>query len=134
MVLLSCQRSAQKHKQARALADQIIQNLDQESVYQRFPKKYFTKSELAPILDGIAQNCDWPNRDGKFVDFATQANIGGAKQTYFIYEYHLSCDSLRFILAMNMEREKPELMGFNVEPLEKENPLIINPEKQLKNR
>ena len=45
----------------------------------------------------------------------------------------MKCDSLRFVLSINMENE-PELMGFHIEPLESENKMILFPEKQLKNR
>ena len=45
----------------------------------------------------------------------------------------MKCDSLRFILSFNTEDE-PELMGFKFEPIETENPMILFPEKQLKNR
>lgn len=123
----------QKLNKAQALTDQIIENLDQKTVYEKFPPKYFPQEQLEPILGGIRQNCDWKKRDGKFVDFFNQTNIGGINQTAFIYEYYMKCDSLRFILSVNMEDE-PELMGFNIEPIEKENPLILFPQKQLKNR
>ena len=126
-------KTIQRANKAQELADSVIENLDTESVYSKFPEKYFPKEQIQPILGGIKQNCDWKNRDGKFVDFFSHKNIGGIDQTAFIYEYYLKCDSLRFILSVNMENE-PELMGFNIEPLENENQMILFPEKQLKNR
>ena len=129
----SAWKTIQKANDAQELADNIIENLDTENIYSKFPEKYFPKEQIQPILGGIKQNCDWKNRDGKFVDFFSQKNIGGINQTAFIYEYYMKCDSLRFILSVNMENE-PELMGFRVEPLENENPMILFPEKQLKNR
>lgn len=126
-------QSYQKQLKAQAIADNIIENLDNQEIHQAFPEKYFPQDELETLLDGIRENCDWKNRDGKFVDFFSQKNIGGIDQTAFIYEFYLSCDSLRFVLSLNMEKE-PELMGFNIEPLEKENTMILFPKKQLKNR
>ena len=126
-------KNMQKLEKAQALTDNIMENLDQTSVYPKFNEKYFPKDKLEPILGGIRQNCDWKKRDGKFVDFFNQKNIGGIDQTAFIYEYYLQCDSLRFILSVNMEDE-PELMGFTIEPLENENTMILFPEKKLKNR
>jgi len=123
-----------KHNKAQAIADNIIEKLDDPSVYDEFPEKYFPKDQLKPILGELIPNCDWKNRDGKFVDFVTVGDIGGVNQTGFIYEYYLSCDSLRFILMFNMETENPELRGLLVEPIEKENKLIVFPSKQLKNR
>jgi len=128
------EKAMEKHNKAQALADNIIEKLDDPSIYNEFPEKYFPREQLKPILDDLIPNCDWKNRDGKFVDFVTIGTIGGVDQTGFIYEYYLSCDSLRFILMFNMETENPELRDLLVEPLEKENKLIIYPSKQLKNR
>ena len=116
-----------------AKSDSIIENLDQESVFSHFPKKYFPEDQIYVLLGTMTLNCDWKNRDGKFVDYFTMGNIGGVDQVSFIYEYYLDCDSLRFILTYNLDDE-PELMGFHIEELEKENPMVIFPEKQLKNR
>lgn len=123
----------QKQNEAQAIADRVIQNLATEDVYKEFSEKYFPKDQLESYIGGIKQNCDWDSRDGKFVDFCSIKNIGGIDQTAFIYEYYLDCDSLRFILSMNMENE-PELMGFNIEQIENQNSMILFPEKQLKNR
>ena len=79
-----------------------MENLDQPNVYEKFPPKYFPKTQLEPFLSGLRQNCDWKNRDGKYVDFFNQVNVGGINQTAFIYEYYMKCDSLRFILSVNM--------------------------------
>lgn len=126
-------RKMQKFNLLQEQANYIMENLDNPNIGEKFPAKYFPKEQLDPIISGIRQNCDWKNKDGKFVDFFTSKNIGGVDQTAFIYEYYLKCDSLRFILSFNVEDE-PELMGFNVEPIETENKMILFPEKQLKNR
>ena len=123
----------QKQNKAQAIADGIIEYLTSDNIYKEFPEQYFPKEQLEPIIGGIKQNCNWQNRDGKFVDFFAHKRIGGIDQTAFIYEYYLDCDSLRFIISMNMENA-PELMGFNIEPLENKNPMILFPRKQLKNR
>ena len=126
-------KKMQKFNLAQEQANYVIENLDKQNIEEKFPAKYFPKEQLQPILGGIRQNCDWKNKDGKFVDFFTQKNIGGNDQVSFIYEYYMKCDSLRFILSFNIEDE-PELMGFKFEPIETENPMILFPEKQLKNR
>ena len=116
-------------------ADYIIENLDKDIVLQKFPEKNFqNREQLKNIVGGISQNCDWRNRDGKFVDFCTMKEIGGIYSTAFIYEYYLKCDSLRFILIYYMDKDKPELFKMNIEPLKTENKMIIFPEKELKNR
>jgi hypothetical protein len=58
-------------------------------------------------------------------------NVGGTDQTAFIYEYFLDCDSLRVILIYNMIKNSPEIFKINLEPIEKENQMIIDPSKQL---
>ena|SRR5690606_10298083 len=120
---------------AQKNADYIIENLDNENVLKEFPDKNFSdKTQIQQIIAGISQNCDWKKRDGKFVDFFTMKNIGGADQIAYIYEYYLKCDSLRFILTYDIDNEKPELYRLDIQPLEESNPMIIFPEKQLKNR
>ena len=126
-------RKMQKLNLAQEQANYIIENFDNPNIGEKFPVKYFPKEKLEPILGGIRQNCDWKHKDGKFVDFFNAKNIGGIDQISFIYEYHMKCDSLRFILSYNVEDE-PELMGLKFEPIEVENPMILFPEKQLKNR
>ncbi|MGB5287448.1 MAG: hypothetical protein WBN42_03090, partial [Ignavibacteriaceae bacterium] len=69
-----------------------------------------------------------------FVDFFTIGTIGKVNQTGFIYEYYLKCDSVRVILVFDMEKESPELIAFNMEPIENKNKYIVNPENQLINR
>ena len=135
IILLTGQESRTIDLQAieSGVSDYIVKNLDQTNITEKFPTKYFPKEQIEPILAGIRQNCDWKNKDGKFVDFFTSKNIGGIDQTAFIYEYYMKCDSVRFILSFSVEDE-PELMGLNFEPIEKENKMILFPEKQLKNR
>ena len=124
-----------RNKLAEQNANFIIENLDKEEVLNEFPEVNFKdREQLKSLLGGIKENCEWKNRDGKFVDFFTMKDIGGINSTAFIYEYYLKCDSLRFILIYNVDRDKPELFKLNIEPLETENKMIIFPEKQLKNR
>jgi hypothetical protein len=125
----------QKSKIAQENADYIITNLDNENVIKEFPEVNFPdRQQLMGIIGGLKENCDWKNRDGKFVDFFTMTEVGGINSIAYIYEYYLTCDSLRFILIYNLDKDKPELFKLNIEPLETENPMIIFPEKQLKNR
>jgi hypothetical protein len=123
------------NKLAEKNANYIIENLDKEEIFKEFPESNFKdREQLKNLLGGIKQNCNWSKRDGKFVDFCTMKDIGGINSTAFIYEYYLKCDSLRFILIYNVDKEKPELFKMNIEPIEVENKMIIFPEKQLKNR
>ena len=123
----------QERDKAHKHADHIIQNLNKDEIYQEFPEKYFKKEQLRSTLGELTSNCDWDNRDGKYVDFFSMRNVGANDNLSFIYEYYLDCDSLRFILTYEMA-EEPTLKKINIEPIEVKNPLILYPEKQLKNR
>lgn len=128
-------KKVKKFNIAQQNADFIIQNIDKLNVINEFPDNNFPdKSQIQNLVEGISQNCDWQNKDGKFVDFFTMKNIGGIDQAAYIYEYYLKCDSLRFILTYDMDKEKPELLRFDIQPLEEPNEMILFPEKQLKNR
>jgi hypothetical protein len=128
-------KKLERNKLAEQNANFIIENLDKEEVLKEFPEINFKdRQQLKNLLGGIKENCEWNNRDGKFVDYFTMKDIGGINSTAFIYEYYLKCDSLRFILIYNVDKDKPELFKMNIEPLETENKMIIFPEKQLKNR
>lgn len=128
-------KKLERNNIAEKNANYIIENLDNDEVYKEFPEANFKdREQLKNLLEGIKKNCEWKNRDGNFVDFCTMKDIGGINSTAFIYEYYLKCDSLRFILIYNVDKDKPELFKMNIEPLETENKMIIFPEKQLKNR
>lgn len=128
-------KKVERNNLAQENADYIIENLNKKEVLNEFPETNFKdRQQLENLLGGISQNCEWNNRDGKFVDFFTMKDIGGINSTAFIYEYYLKCDSLRFILIYKVDKDKPELFKMNIEPLETENKMIIFPEKQLKNR
>ena len=122
-----------KHRKARDIADDVIVNLVEEDIYDRFLEEYFQREDLYPILEGFRRSCDWKARDGQFVNDVMRSNVGGTDVSVFLYEYYLNCDSLRFIITVNME-EEPILMGLDIQPIETENPLVIRPDRQLKNR
>jgi len=135
IIAYNISKKMEKVKLAEDNSKFIIENLDKEIVYKEFPDKNFpNQTQLRQILGGIKQNCDWGSRKGKFIDFCTMKNIGGTNQIAYIYEYYLKCDSLRFILIYDIDKDKPELSKFNIEPIEVENKMIIFPEKQLKNQ
>ena len=73
--------SMEKHNKAQSIADNIIENLEDPSIYDKFPEKYFPREQLSPLINYLTKDCDWENRDGKFVDFVTIGSIGTVKQT-----------------------------------------------------
>lgn len=133
VLVISCslKDKLEKHEKAMANSSFIMDNFNKESIASEFSEKHFPKEQTVQLLSDIRQNCDWENRKGKFVDFTTMLNDGKNNVAY-IYEYLLSCDSLRFILIYDIDQEEPELFNFKIEPIEKKSQFIVHPEKQLK--
>ena len=127
------QEKQEKIAKAEKDAAYIMAHLDKEEVLTHFPAASFPTSQLGPLkalISAVGPKCDWPGRQGKFVDFCSISTNGNSIIAY-IYEYFLKCDSLRFVMLYDLESKEPQLVKFQVEPLEKPNPMIIYPEKQL---
>jgi hypothetical protein len=118
------------HEKARENADFIMENLEQQTITNQFPEKYFPRQQFKPFLDTLIKNCDFKSKKGKCVDFFSITN-NGKNQTAFIYEYILRCDSLRFIYMYDLEFSEPELFKLRIEGLEQANEMILDPTKQL---
>lgn len=125
--------SIEKQNKARANADFIMQNLGKGDVISQFPEQYFPRNQFVPFLSGLAKNCDFQNKRGKFVDFFTMVD-NGRNKTAFIYEYILKCDSLRFIYMYDLDEPEPELYKLRIEGIEQKNEMIVDPNKQLLNQ
>lgn len=80
-------------------------------------------------MDKLKVKCDFVNRKGVFIYEYLQENYYN-KKVSFVFEYFLKCDSIRFIITYKLGKEI-ELFEFNLEPIEKENPMITKPEKRL---
>lgn len=117
---------------AKADAQYVMDNLNTEEVKSHFPVSKFPLKQTDLLLGQLSSYCDWAHRKGKFVD-QTTINSNGRNYIAFIYEYFLKCDSARFILIYDLGNEKPELGDFKIEKLTKDNPLIIDKEKELLN-
>jgi len=131
-ILTSCGLKDKLDKQAKAKAnaDYIMNNLGASNILKEFPEKYFPKDQTEPFLKGLTSNCDFENKEGKFVDFFNMS-INGNTQMAYIYEYILDCDSLRFIYYYDFQNENPELFKFFIEGIEIENAMIIDPSKTI---
>jgi hypothetical protein len=117
-------------EEAQLDANYIIEHLDNKEVISHLPANYFSREQSENLIQKISEGCDWENRKGHFIDYTTIQN-NSEHDVAFIYEYFLKCDSLRFILIYNIDEEKPTLFKINIEPLAKQNPMVIHTEKQL---
>lgn len=114
-------------KQARAKSDSLLNDISLGKANNAFPAKYFPVSQTHALMDELKNKCDFANRRGTFIkDYTEMSN--GIKRISFIYEYHLKCDSIRFILTYNLGKEI-ELYRFILEPIEKDNPMITKQKK-----
>lgn len=130
--LMSCgiQDKLAKHERAQAQADYIIENLNKKEVASKFPAKAFPVEQTDRMIEVFSSRCNWNARQGRFIDFTTISN-NGQNSVAFIYEYLLDCDSIRLVLTYNIDTPEPALTGFQIEPIERKNPLVVHPEKQL---
>ena len=118
-------------EQGKKKADYVINNLTDPAITREFPQEYFPREQTAQFLNGFKMSCNWNNKRGKYVDFATSYDTKSGNSVAFIYEYLLDCDSLRFLLHYKMVEEQPQLWLFQAEQIEVKNRLIIDPSKQL---
>lgn len=132
---ISCKTDAplNKHSQAKEKADYVIAHLDDPKIVDQFSEKFFPRVQTEKIVSDMRQNCDWQNKDGKFVD-SLSIQKDGANQLVFVYEYFLRCDSIRFLLGYDLNQEQPALFFFQMEPLEGPSRIPVDPNKQLINR
>ena len=125
----SLQEKVEKQEKAQKEADYIIAHLDRTDVISYFPEESFPKAQTEQLVKDIGNNCDWTNRKGHFVDYTTMLT-DGKSNVAFIYEYSLKCDSLRLILIYNIDQQ-PKLFKFQIQPLEQENLMVVDKEKQM---
>jgi hypothetical protein len=117
-------------KQARTMAEDILINISLGKSSDKFPEKYFSRSQTLILMSELKNKCDFANRRGNFInDFYQKGQ--DFERVSFIYEYYLQCDSIRFIITYNLGKEV-ELYEFKLEPIEKDNDMIKNPERCLK--
>jgi len=115
--------------QARLRADKLLNDISLGKAYYAFPEKYFPTNQTHALMDELKVKCDFVNRKGVFIYEYLQENYYN-KKVSFVFEYFLKCDSIRFIITYKLGKEI-ELFEFNLEPIEKENPMITKPEKRL---
>jgi hypothetical protein len=115
--------------EARKMADKLLKDIPLGRAYDQFPERHFASDQTHMLLDELTYKCDFANRKGNFVnEFRRKSPKGNTIS--FIYEYYLKCDSIRFILTYKLCKN-PELLSFTLEPIEKENPMITNPDSRL---
>jgi|WetSurMetagenome_2_1015567.scaffolds.fasta_scaffold630295_1 hypothetical protein len=129
LVVAGCVNNNQIER-AREMAEDLLTNISLGNANDKFPEKYFPRSQTVTLMNELKNKCDFANRKGNFINDFYQ-NGQDYERVSYIYEYYLRCDSIRFIITYNLGKEI-ELYEFKLEPLEKENDMITKPEKCLK--
>jgi hypothetical protein len=129
MLQIACNTNRKKDV-AKENAEQLLNSIAQGSAIKYFPEKYFPRNEMELILTDLKDKCDFRNKKGHFINDFYRKNVNGTNQISFIYEYYLKCDSIRFILTYNLG-DPIELFHFGLEPIEKDNSMIIRQDKRL---
>jgi len=129
IMLVGCDNNDQI-SQARIKADKLLNDISIGKASYAFPEKYFPVNQTHALMDELKNKCDFANRKGTFINEYLQETSNGNRVS-FIYEYYLKCDNIRFIITYKLGKDI-ELFEFNLEPIEKDNPMITRPERRLK--
>lgn len=123
LFLTSC--GADREERARLMSDELIKNLANKGSESYFDTAFFNREQMTGILKSVREKCDYKNREGGFINAFTRRSLGTKESNvFFLYEFHLSCDSVRFVLNYQLS-DPPKLVGFKVEPTETKNFMII---------
>ena len=98
-----------------------------------FPEKYFSKNQIATLLGALTGQCDFKNRTGNFINDYYEVDKAGGDRIYEIYEFHLSCNDLRFICTYRIAKEEIEFINLKIESTKIENRMIISPRRRIAN-
>jgi len=109
-------------------ADALLDKIANGTADEEFPVKYFPFEQTKAIMYDLRNKCDFKNRQGHFLNeyYSTDKS-----KVSLIYEYYLKCDSIRFVLTYNI-KDSDMLYEFKIEPIEKDNPMIVDQTKRLK--
>jgi hypothetical protein len=121
--LQSCVDSELKDKALRK-SNEIINQLDSETVYSSFSKKYFTQEEITRLTTHLRTQCDYQNRIGGFVNDFYESDLDAEPdKVNFLYEFFLRCDTVRIVLKFELAVD-PQAVGLTIEPIETPNAMV----------
>lgn len=128
LLLLGCHIKSTNFDMVKERADVLLDKIADGTAENEIPIKYFPLEQTKIIMDDLKNKCDFKNRQGHFLNefYSTDKS-----KVSLIYEYYLKCDSIRFILTYDLSK-KIELCEFKLEPIEKDNQMIIDSNNRLK--
>lgn len=105
-----------KINKAKEISNNIISNLDRESVASYFPEAFFPKNDVLTVVENM-RNCGWTKRKGGLVKNYNLLT-DGKPQTVFVYNYSLpSCDPLKVTLVFDLDKDVPILRNLRFDPV-----------------
>lgn len=116
---------------ARLDCESLINDIENGKANSRFSAEYFPVEQTNILMSNLVSGCDFKNRRGLQTGEVVSKK-DGKNLAYFVYEYYLKCDSIRFVFIYDITGTTPQLFNLKMEPIEKENPLV-NKEKRLFN-
>jgi hypothetical protein len=126
----SCRRQSIEEK-TNVQADRIFNEISKGNASELFPEEHFKdRKQLLFLLSQLKNKCDIKNRSGNFVDNYVQIK-NGIQFINCIFEYHLQCGDIRFVLTFEANASKIELWGFKLETIQEDNAMITHPERRL---
>jgi hypothetical protein len=115
---------------ARFQSDSIVDRLNSTELFALLPDSIGQQKGYQTLQQTLSESCNWEKRRGKFIDYYS-VNQNGQRSIYFIYEYFLDCDSLRFLLHYDLEPKQPVLRSMNIQPLEQPCDFLVDPMKSI---
>lgn len=111
---------------AREKADLLLEKIGKGGGSEDFPEEFFPAQQTKLILAELVNHCDFANRKGTFINDYYQKNINGTDLASFIYEFELSCDTIRFILTYQVPDQGDVLLQeFKLEAVEDSNAMVL---------
>jgi hypothetical protein len=126
---LACRRSHTGVTKEKV--DALLEKIGQGTAANEFQEEYFPRAQTTVMMHQMKEYCDFKDRRGNFINDFYEKTGKGYDLDNFIYEFYLKCDSIRFIITYKIT-DTAELMGFKLEKISKDNPMIIKPERRLK--
>jgi hypothetical protein len=132
LLVISCGVMPSKLKEAKEKGDNLLEKITLNTITNEFPRDEFTPESVDHVLKELRINCGFDNKNGVFINDFIQ-NDNGTKYIHLLYEFPLNCGNKRIMIMYMVQFGELKLVGFGVEPAEKENFMITHPERQLKN-
>lgn len=122
--------SSQLRKDAKKQSEAILNAIADGTAQQYFKPKYFS-SQGDTILSLLKNHCSFVDRKGNFInDFVTAGN-GKVESVTEIYEFHLKCGDVRFLMTFQNENKETVLTALGLESAQVDNHMIIYPERRI---